>query len=84
MWLHLGALAFSLLLQVFSWVCPLTHLEVWLRERQAPGLAYPGSFIAHYAEALVYLEVSPGIIWAATLGVVFLSGLVYARAYWKS
>ncbi len=25
-WLHIGALAFSVVLQIFQWICPLTYL----------------------------------------------------------
>src|SRR3990172_1056576 len=69
--LHIGGLAFSLLLQVFSWYCPLTYLEVWLRARHDPSLSYTGSFIAFYAERLVYLEVPRE-------AVLFMTGLLIA------
>ncbi len=54
---HLTALAFAFVIQVFGWYCPLTHLEVWLRLRYEPGLSYAGSFIIHYVEKFVYLDV---------------------------
>jgi hypothetical protein len=82
MWLHLGGLAFSVVLQVFSGICPLTHLEVWLRARHDPELVYPGSFIAHYAETWVYLQVQPGGVLAATLIVVSASLTVYLYRWW--
>lgn len=59
-WLHVGALAFSVCLQLFQWTCPLTHLEVWLRQRHNPALGYVGDFLAHYAERLVYLPAPRG------------------------
>ena len=73
--LHLGGLLFAMFLQLMGWYCPLTHLEYWLRQRYAPGMGYPGSFIAHYLEELIYvsltmrqlflftLALSAGILW---------------------
>ncbi len=79
-WVHIGALVFSLALQLFGWICPLTYLEVWLRSRHDPSLAYAGDFIAHYAEGLVYLTAPPGIVLGATVIVIGLS----TWAYWPS
>jgi hypothetical protein len=64
---HLSGLGFSVLMQVFGWYCPLTHLEVWLRARQDPSEAYRGSYIIHYVERLVYIELSPALVFALTL-----------------
>ena len=77
-WLHIGALIFSVLLQLFRWICPLTYLEIWLRRQHDPSLAYAGDFIAHYAERLVYLQVSR---WAV-LGVTFVVVGLSVWAYW--
>jgi hypothetical protein len=41
---HGLGLAFSIVMQVFGWYCPLTHLEFWLRAVH-PATIYPGSFI---------------------------------------
>jgi hypothetical protein len=64
---HLSGLAFSVLMQVFDWYCPLTHLEVWLRARHDPSEAYAGSYIVHYLEELVYIELSRTLIFVLTL-----------------
>jgi hypothetical protein len=77
-WLHIAALTFSLLLQVFRWICPLTHLEVWLRRQADPSSGYPGDFLAHYAERVVYWSVPP---WAVLLATVLIAGLSL-WAYW--
>lgn len=79
-WLHLAGLGFSVILQIFSAICPLTYLEVWLRERHDPTLAYPGAFIAHYAEELVYLEVDSAILFWLTLGVILINLMLYGFA----
>ena len=78
-YLHLGALTYSLMLQVFGWICPLTALEAWLRQRQSPEGNYHGGFIQHYVEKIVYLDVSPRYILAGTLAVVAITAWVYLR-----
>lgn len=74
---HLASIIFSLLLQTFGWICPLTHLEVWLRQQQAKALGYSGSFIAHYLEEIIYLDASPIHIFIGTLVVIALSLVLY-------
>ena len=64
---HLSGLLFAFLIQVIDCYCPPTHLEFWLRSRQDPVLAYTGSFIVHYAEQIVYLEVSRSLILVCTV-----------------
>lgn len=83
MWFHGGGLAFAMISQVFGWYCPLTHLEVWLREKQNILLTYPGSFISHYTEKLIYVEMSGAIIFALTLVLIGINAWIYWKAYWK-
>jgi len=68
---HLSGLAFALIIQVFGWYCPLTYLEVWLRSKHDPRLAYAGSYIIHYAEKIVYLELSRTFV---VIGTILLIG----------
>ena len=77
--LHLGGLIYSLLLQGCGWICPLTTLEVWLRQRQAPASVYGGGFIQHYVEKIVYLDAPPGYILLGTLCVLAFSAWIYWR-----
>ena len=46
-WLHLGAIGVVVLQAWLGVICPLTHLEMYLRER-ADAVRYSGSFIAHW------------------------------------
>ena len=77
---HLSGLFFAFVTQIFGWYCPLTHLEFWLRSKHNPSIAYAGSFIIHYLERLVYLEVSAKGILVATIGLVILNLWLYL---WK-
>ena len=65
--IHISGLVFAFVIQIFGWYCPLTDLEVWLRSKHDPSLAYAGSFIIHYVEGLIYIEISPWLIFALTL-----------------
>ena len=69
--LHISGLIFAFVIQIFDWYCPLTHLEVWLRSKYDPTLTYTGSFIVHYVEGIVYIELSRTLIFVLTL---FLCG----------
>ncbi|MGK7936284.1 MAG: DUF2784 domain-containing protein [Xenococcaceae cyanobacterium] len=51
--LHLPALVWAVLISLFGWVCPLTPLENWLRERGGV-LGYNTSFIEHYLLPVIY------------------------------
>jgi hypothetical protein len=68
---HISGLVFAFVIQIFDWYCPLTHLEFWLRSRYDPALIYTGSFIIHYMEAIVYIELSRYLILIVT---IFLCG----------
>ena len=51
--LHLPALVWAVLISLCGWVCPLTPLENWLRERGGV-LGYDTSFIEHYLLPVIY------------------------------
>jgi hypothetical protein len=54
-YLHLPALAWGALVIGMGWICPLTPLEISLRQ-QAGQQGYGGGFIEHYVLALIYPE----------------------------
>jgi len=76
---HLPALLFALIIQVFDWVCPLTHLEGWLGAKHNPDLTYPGEFIIYYIERVVYIEISHLIVLAVTLLLAGFNVWIYFR-----
>ena len=70
-WVHLGGLVFTLILNVGGWFCPLTYLENHLYRLYNPQLTYAESFIGQYLEKLIYLNVNEAylriaaVIWVA-------------------
>ncbi len=69
---HLSGLVFAFIIQILDMYCPLTHLEVWLRSKHTSSLTYTGSFIIHYVERIVYIELSHFLVLLFT---IFLCGL---------
>jgi len=70
-WVHLGGLVFTLILNIGGWFCPLTYLENYLYSLYNPRLTYPGSFIGQSLQKLIYLDVDEAylriaaVIWVA-------------------
>ncbi|MEM2983019.1 MAG: DUF2784 domain-containing protein [Candidatus Bathyarchaeia archaeon] len=58
-------------------LCPLTYLEIWLRNKQDPESAYFGSFIAHYIEKIIYWEVPMELILLPTCAIAILTLLIF-------
>lgn len=53
--IHISALVLAFLVETFDWFCPLTYLEVWLRQKG--NLAgYHEAFITHYLNKIIYLD----------------------------
>jgi hypothetical protein len=74
---HLAAIGFVAAEAWLGWVCPLTTLEMWLRER-ADAATYDGSFVEHWLQRLLYWEFEP---WVFTLAYT-LFALAVAAAWW--
>jgi len=79
-YLHLPALAWGALVIGMGWICPLTPLEVSLRQ-QAGQQGYGGGFIEHYVLALIYPE---GITRATqmTLAALLIVGNIVVYTLW--
>ncbi len=60
--LHLFGIAYVSALAIMGKYCPLTLWENILRSKYDSTLTYPGSFMIHYAQRLVYPDVNPLII----------------------
>lgn len=53
LWLHLPAVAWGALIEFNGWICPLTPLENWLRQRGGQA-GYQGGFVEHYILPVLY------------------------------
>lgn len=52
-WVHLPCAAWGALIELTGWICPLTPLENWLRQR-AGDSGYSGGFVEHYILPVLY------------------------------
>jgi hypothetical protein len=76
---HISGLAFAFVIQLFGWYCPLTHLEVWLREKHNPSLTYSSLFMIHYLEKLIYIEIPSYLILILTILLCGFNVWIYMR-----
>ncbi len=52
-WVHVPVFLWGAGISFIDWICPLTPLENWLRERGG-ALGYEGGFIEHYLAPIIY------------------------------
>ena len=64
---HLLGILYVVLLIILDKPCPLTTWENDLMAKYNPSLTYPGSFIAHWLERVVYPDVDPLVVYVLTL-----------------
>ena len=80
-WVHVPAVIWGALIEFSGSVCPLTPLEVALRQ-QAGQAGYAGGFIEHYVAGLIYPGgISRGLQLFLGLFVLGLNGVVYQRLW---
>ena len=76
---HISGLVFAVVIQLFDWYCPLTHLEAWLRSKQSLATPYPSSFIIYYTQKIVYIELSRFTIIVLTFFLCGFCAWLYLR-----
>ena len=77
LWFRLAHLAAIIFIVAEAWIdiaCPLTSLEMWLREK-AHAASYDGSFIEHWLQRILYYEAPT---WVFTLCYSLLGAVVVA------
>ncbi|BBO69035.1 hypothetical protein DSCA_29650 [Desulfosarcina alkanivorans] len=80
-WFRLAHLAAIAVVVVQSWlgaICPLTSIEALLRER-AGDRHYPGAFISHWLEAVLYYQAPQ---WVFVLCYTAFGAAVVAGWFW--
>ena len=75
---HLAAIVIVVLQSWFSIICPLTLWEMNLREK-AGDTTYPGSFVAHWLETLLYYRAPE---WVFIVVYTLFGALVVASWFW--
>lgn len=76
-WLHLPAASWGAWVELAGWVCPLTPLENWLRQR-AGGPTYTVSFVEHYLVPALYpTGLSRELQWGLGSLVIVVNAIVY-------
>lgn len=75
--LHLLGIVYVSLLAMMGKYCPLTLWENSLRAKYDPNLTYPGSFMIHYAQELVYPDINPLIIRIPTTFIAVFTVVIF-------
>jgi len=57
LWLHLPAVAWGIIVEIFQLPCPLTGLEKFFKEYGGEAV-YAGGFIEHYISAILYPSIT--------------------------
>lgn len=82
-WLHLGCALYGLAVTVVGWVCPLTVVENWARQRAGQAGLTETGFIDHYLTGIIYpVDHLVSIQFAAGV-VVALSWVGYLFLLWR-
>jgi len=76
--LHVAGLAFTLLLNLMQWYCPLTYLENYLRLLSSSNASYTGSFIINYLEKIIYPDLPELYLRIGAISFVVLNIFGYA------
>ncbi len=76
-WLHFPALLWGVLIEFSGWICPLTPLENFLRQKSG-GAGYAGGFIEHLVTPLLYPEgLTRTVQLFLGVAVLILNGIIY-------
>lgn len=75
--IHLIGIAYVNLLGILGQYCPLTLWEKLLRAQYDPSLTYPGTFMIHYVEKLIYPDINPWLIRIPTIFITVFTIVVF-------
>lgn len=81
LWLHLVAVLWGVTIEWADWICPLTPLENFLRERGGEA-GYAGDFIEHYVALFLYPEnLTIELRYLLGLGLVVVNLMIYGYIF---
>jgi hypothetical protein len=76
-WLHLPAVVWGAWIEFAGWICPLTPLENWFREKGGQS-AYTSGFVEHYIVPLLYpADLSRDVQWMLGGLVLVINAVTY-------
>ena len=82
-WLHLPAIVWGVWVEWAGWICPLTPLENYFRQRSSEQ-GYPGGFVEHYLIPVIYPEQLTILIqWLLGALVLVINIFVYLYVFRK-
>jgi hypothetical protein len=83
-WIHVPAFLWAAFIECVGWVCPLTPLENWLREKGGIE-TYQAGFIEHYILPLLYpLELTRSLQIFLGLFVLTINLGIYGWMLWRT
>lgn len=83
-WIHVPAFLWAIFIECVGWVCPLTPLENWLREKGGIE-TYQAGFIEHYILPLLYpLELTRSLQIFLGLFVLTINLGIYGWMLWRT
>ena len=75
---HLLTVVYSVAIETFRWICPLTHLEQALWSL-AGEEAYREAFLTHYLETLIYTPAPQWLLVSLTAILLVATLVLYSR-----
>jgi len=83
-WIHLPAIIWGSIVELKGWICPLTPLENWLREKGGYEI-YREAFIEHYIMPIIYpTGYTRGFQILLGISVIVINVVFYAVAFRNS
>ena len=81
-YIHVPAVGWGALVEIMGWVCPLTPVEIWLRDR-AGAKGYSTGFIEHYILPVLYpAQLTPTVQWVLGILLLFVNVAIYSWIVW--
>lgn len=80
--LHLPAVLWGFAVQYFVWICPLTDLENFFRQKSGAA-GYPDGFVNFYLTALIYHDLPVQIHWILGIALILVNFFVYLYVFGK-
>ena len=82
LWVHLTAVLWGVAIELADWICPLTPLENFLREKGGEA-GYAGGFIDHYVVRFLYPEnLTIELRYLLGGGLIAVNLVIYGYIFW--